>query len=102
MRQDKYDDMAEQLLLCPGCMILGNDVSHFHDCPIMYRPAVAAELRRQGQRIEKLETAIEGLLDGLDSNGDPDRCGLSESQWEQRITQARATLKDDDENRKSR
>jgi hypothetical protein len=32
------------------------------------------------------------LMDGLDSNGDPERCGLSCDQWDDRIKQAREFL----------
>jgi hypothetical protein len=40
----------------------------------------------------RLRAALEGLLDGLDANGDPERCGLSQEQWENRIASARVAL----------
>src|SRR5688572_24358860 len=36
--------------------------------------------------------ALESLLDGLDSNGDPEVCGLTDEQWNHRIRDARALL----------
>ena len=38
-----------------------------------------------------LEACI-GLMDGLDSNGDPERCGLSQEQWDERIKDARQAI----------
>lgn len=36
--------------------------------------------------------ALEQLVDGLDANGDAERCGLSQEQWDARIKHARAVL----------
>lgn len=43
-------------------------------------------------RMAALESALDGLLDGLDANADPERCGLDATQWQRRITTARALL----------
>jgi hypothetical protein len=42
--------------------------------------------------LENIIEALYGLLDGLDSNSDPERCGLSQQQWDQRETEARAAI----------
>jgi hypothetical protein len=51
-----------------------------------------AELVAEGKRILSVYAALEGLLDGLDANGDPERCGLSQEQWDRRIAAARSAL----------
>ena len=43
------------------------------------------------QRNDLLAACI-GLMDGLDSNGDPERCGLSQEQWDERIKDARQAI----------
>ena len=48
--------------------------------------AIAAE-----KRVAELEDALMSLLDGLDSNYD-ERCGLTNKEWEQRISEARTVL----------
>lgn len=42
---------------------------------------------------EKLKDVISSLLDGLDSNRDHERCGLTEDEWEKRVKEARDILK---------
>lgn len=43
-------------------------------------------------RLNTVRAALEGLLDGLDANGDPERCGLSQQQWDRRIKSAREVI----------
>ena len=43
------------------------------------------------KRGTELEEALASLLDGLDSNYD-ERCGLTNKEWEQRISEARTVL----------
>jgi hypothetical protein len=43
-------------------------------------------------RIQELEEALYGLLDGLDANHD-ERCGLTQEQWDKRIKEARRIAK---------
>lgn len=42
--------------------------------------------------VDKLRGIIIGLLDGLDANDDAERCGLSQSQWDKRIKEARDAI----------
>ena len=51
-----------------------------------------ANLKAAEARCSKLEDALDGLLDGLDSNHDPERLGLLDGEWEKRISYARAAL----------
>jgi hypothetical protein len=39
-----------------------------------------------------LGEALAGLLDGLDANTDPGRCGLSQQQWDRRVRSAREAM----------
>ena len=41
---------------------------------------------------DRLRQALEGLLDGLDANGDQDLCGLTQEEWDERCATARAAL----------
>jgi hypothetical protein len=50
-----------------------------------------AALAAEQERVKVLVEALEGLIDGLDANGD-ERCGLSDEQWRKRIKEARAAL----------
>ena len=53
--------------------------------------ATGAQLDEAKQRVAELEDGLMLLLDGLDSNYD-ERCGLTNKEWEQRISEARRTL----------
>ena len=50
-------------------------------------------MRTPNSRIDELEEALSGLLEGLDSNA-TESGGLSSEQWECRITEARRVLDD--------
>lgn len=50
------------------------------------------ELESLKAQRDELAAALDGLLDGLDANADPERCGISEAQWLNRIVSARAAL----------
>jgi hypothetical protein len=41
--------------------------------------------------VARLAEALEGMLDGLDANVD-ERCGLTNQQWDKRLSQARKVL----------
>ena len=43
---------------------------------------------------QKLVDCLDGLMDGLNSNGDPERCGLSAEQWAKLIKDCEALLKE--------
>lgn len=45
------------------------------------------------RRVITLEQVVEDLLDGLDANHEPERCGLSNQQWDRRIERARTVLR---------
>lgn len=65
-------------------MVYGDSL---HAERMLERRAEAAEVR-----CAKLEDALEDLVDGLDSNSDPERLGLLEGEWERRVKSARAAL----------
>lgn len=46
--------------------------------------------------VRRLQAVLEGLLDGLDANDDPERAGLSQQQWNRRIAAAHAALAPDE------
>ena len=56
-----------------------------------YWNLLEAKLVVAEKRAAELEDGLMLLLDGLDSNYD-ERCGLTNKEWEQRISEARRTL----------
>jgi hypothetical protein len=56
---------------------------------------LAAENAALRAERDRLRAALEGLMDGLEANGDPERCGLSQQEWDRRIAEARAALAPD-------
>ena len=64
---DQADRDAERLLPCRFLCIEDGDDSHLEmDCPAAYRPAVAAELRKQDERIADLELTLGNLARNFD------------------------------------
>jgi len=93
---------------CPNCDAeLNEGLAH---CPICMCHVETARLYKQVEmldgdvkgwikvnmritkRNELLTQACEGILDGLDSNYDPERAGLSNEDWEKRIQFAKQVL----------
>ena len=79
-----------------------NDINMVH--PEYFNPPksvydkteVDAEISKRDKRIEKIEEALVGLLDGLDANCD-ERYGLTQKQWDGRVKKARKALEDKEE-----
>lgn len=81
--QDWCEDGSEAYCIACDCIEPENHNGHEGDCPIHAVYALAAENAR-------LRGLVEDFLGALDSNADPERCGLSEEQWEKLLTRARA------------
>lgn len=74
---------AKFALTTPG-MVRGRDALQDAVNAIESRPTIE----------QRALDTVESLLDGLDSNGDPEVCGLSQEHWDERVRQARALLRE--------
>ena len=54
--------------------------------------AIASETDPVLDKLEKVNGLLMDLVEGLDSNMDPERCGLSEEEWEDRVSAAKDYL----------
>jgi len=91
---DKFDAVVEELLPCPvkfgsGTLLCvmddGGTVFHVESCPAKFRPAVAARLRRNGERIEQYKKAYNQACAenaALKAKlADTDKRGMSDDDW---------------------
>lgn len=56
------------------------------------RDELLTQLSEANRKVEEAAGALESLIEGLDSNYNPELCGLSSAEWEKRISEAKTTL----------